>query len=56
MRRSRLPPALYSPRELHEWGTALVELLDQDGEGPDERPPALVNELFLSRLPAAAGS
>jgi 5-methylcytosine-specific restriction protein A len=47
---------LYSPRELQEWGRALVELLDQDGEAPDERPPALVNELFLSRLPGGGGT
>ena len=46
---------VYTPRELQEWGTALVELLDQDGEAPDERPPALVNELFLSRLPGGGG-
>ena len=30
----------YTPPELHHWGTALVELLDQDGEEPDDRPPA----------------
>ena len=37
----------YTPRELHEWGTALVELLDQDGEAtrrpaarPDQRAVA----------------
>ncbi len=46
---------VYTPRELQEWGTALVELLDQDGEAPDDRPPALVNELFLSRLPGGGG-
>jgi hypothetical protein len=45
----------YTPHELHEWGTALVELLDQDGAEPDDRPPALVNELFLTRLPDGAG-
>ena len=31
----------YSPTELHRWGTALVEMLDQDGEA--------------TRRPAAAG-
>ena len=46
---------VYTPHELHEWGTALVELLDQDGEQPDDRPPARVNELFLSRLPDGGG-
>jgi len=46
---------LYTPRELQESGRALVELLDQDGEAPDDRPPALVNELFLSRLPDGGG-
>ena len=45
----------YTPHELHEWGTALVELLDQDGEQPDDRPPARVNELFLTRLPDRGG-
>ena len=39
------------PARAAEWGTALVELLDQDGEQPDDRPPARVNELFLTRLP-----
>ena len=43
------------PRELHEWGKALVEALDQDGAEPDDRPPARVNELFLSRLPDGGG-
>ena len=45
----------YTPRELHEWGKALVETLDQDGTEPDDRPPARVNELFLSRLPDGGG-
>ena len=30
----------YTPTELHNWGKALVELLDQDGAEPDDRPPA----------------
>jgi 5-methylcytosine-specific restriction protein A len=46
---------VYTPRELQEWGTVLVELLDQDGEAPDDRPPVQVNELFLSRLPDGGG-
>jgi len=45
----------YTPHELYEWGRALVELLDQDGEAPDDRPPALVNELVLTRLPDGGG-
>ena len=45
----------YTPHELYEWGTALVELLDQDGEAPDDRPPVQVNELLLSRLPNGGG-
>ena len=45
----------YTPHELYEWGKALVELLDQDGEAPDDRPPALVNELLLTRLPDGGG-
>ena len=46
---------VYTPTELQQWGTALVELLDQDGEQPDDRPPARVNELFLTRLPGGGG-
>jgi 5-methylcytosine-specific restriction protein A len=45
----------YTPSELHEWGRALVALLDQDGAEPDDRPRPLVNELFLSRLPDGGG-
>lgn len=45
----------YTSTELYKWGQALVELLDQDGEEPDDRPPALVNELFVSRLPDGGG-
>ena len=47
--------ALYTPTELHNWGKALVETLDQDGAEPDDRPPLLVNELHLSRLPSGGG-
>jgi hypothetical protein len=46
---------LYTPTELQNWGTALVELLDQDGAEPDDRPPAQLNELHLSRLPSGGG-
>jgi hypothetical protein len=46
---------VYTPHELHEWGKALVNALDQDGEEPDDRPPARTNELFLTRLPDDAG-
>jgi 5-methylcytosine-specific restriction protein A len=45
----------YTPTELHNSGRALIELLDQDGAAPDDRPPAPVNELFLSRLPDGGG-
>jgi hypothetical protein len=46
---------VYTPSELHTWGTALVEALDQDGEEPDDRPAAGVNELHLTRLPSGGG-
>jgi 5-methylcytosine-specific restriction protein A len=45
----------YSPRDLRVWGSALVETLDQDGPEPDDRPPAQVNELFLTRNRDGAG-
>jgi uncharacterized protein DUF222/HNH endonuclease len=45
----------YTPSELYQWGTALVELLDQNGEAPDDRPPVPVNELLLTRLPDGGG-
>jgi len=45
----------YTPSELQAWGAALVEALDQDGEEPDDRPPAQVNELHLSRLATGGG-
>jgi 5-methylcytosine-specific restriction protein A len=47
--------ALYTPSELQAWGTALVEALDQDGAEPDDRPPAQVNELFLTRSATGGG-
>ena len=46
----------YTPSELHAWGTALVEALDQDGAEPDDRPPAQVNELFLTRTATGGGA
>jgi Domain of unknown function (DUF222)/HNH endonuclease len=45
----------YTPKELHAWGTALVEALDQDGPEPDDRPPAQVNELYMTRNPSGSG-
>ena len=45
----------YTPSELQNWGTALVEALDQDGAEPDDRPPAQVNELHLTRLARGGG-
>jgi len=39
----------YAPAQLLDWGSTLVELLDQDGPEPDDRPPAPVNELHLHR-------
>jgi 5-methylcytosine-specific restriction protein A len=32
-----------------------VEVLDQDGAEPDDRPPVQVNELHLTRLPGGGG-
>ena len=46
---------VYTPSELHDWGTRLVEALDRDGEEPDDRPPAQVNELHLTRLRSGGG-
>jgi Domain of unknown function (DUF222)/HNH endonuclease len=46
---------VYSPSELQAWGARLVDALDQDGEEPDDRPPARVNELCLTRLPSGGG-
>jgi hypothetical protein len=37
----------YTPSELLEWGTRLVDTLDQDGPEPDDRPPTVVNEVHL---------
>ncbi len=38
----------YSPSELLDWGTRLIDTLDQDGPGPEDEPDP-VNELHLSR-------
>ena len=45
----------YTPSELQNWGTALVELLDQDGEEHDDTPRPQINELHLMRLPNGGG-
>lgn len=45
----------YTPSELHTWGTALIETLDQDGAAPDDHEPAPVNELYLLRRGAGGG-
>jgi 5-methylcytosine-specific restriction protein A len=46
---------VYTPAELHVWGLELVEVLDQDGAEPDDRPPVQVSELQLTRLPGGGG-
>ena len=45
----------YTPSELLEWGSRLVETLDQDGPEPDDRPPEPVNEVQLKRFRGRAG-
>jgi hypothetical protein len=45
----------YPPSELLEWGSRLVDTLDQDGPEPDDRPPDLVNELHLQPFRGRAG-
>jgi 5-methylcytosine-specific restriction protein A len=45
----------YTPSELHTWGTALVEALDQDGEDSEDRPPGQVNELHVTRCAGGGG-
>jgi 5-methylcytosine-specific restriction protein A len=47
--------SVYTPTELHSWGTSLVEALDQDGAEPDDRPPPQVNELHLTRRNSGGG-
>lgn len=46
---------VYTPTELAAWGAALVEALDADGPEPDERGPALVNELHLTHRRGGGG-
>jgi Domain of unknown function (DUF222) len=45
----------YTPSELLEWGSRLVETLDQDGPEPDDRPPEPANEVHLHRFRGRAG-
>ncbi|MCW0211791.1 MAG: HNH endonuclease [Pseudonocardia sp.] len=43
--------AIYTPTELHTWGTQLIEILDQDGPEPsDDGPRPQVDELRISRF------
>ncbi|MEU7815671.1 DUF222 domain-containing protein [Pseudonocardia sp. NPDC049154] len=46
---------IYTPSELHTWGTQLIEILDQDGPEPDDSPPAQLNELRISRFRTRSG-
>jgi 5-methylcytosine-specific restriction protein A len=46
----------YTPSELHAWGAALVDALDQDGAEPDDAPPAPINELHLARRATGGGT
>ncbi|MGH3803505.1 MAG: DUF222 domain-containing protein, partial [Pseudonocardiaceae bacterium] len=46
----------YRPRELGVLAAQLIELLDQDGPEPDDREPAQVNELHLTRTPTHLGA
>ena len=39
----------YTPAELHAWGTQLIELLDEDGPEPDDRPEPQINEVHVVR-------
>ncbi|MFB9744465.1 DUF222 domain-containing protein [Pseudonocardia sulfidoxydans] len=47
--------AAFTPTQLHTWGMELVELLDQDGAGPEDDAPVQTNELRLSRFRARPG-
>jgi Domain of unknown function (DUF222)/HNH endonuclease len=44
-----------TPAALRTWAVELLELLDQDGAKPDDREPALVNEMFLNPNPDGPG-
>ena len=45
----------YTPTELQAWGTALVDVLDEDGPAPDEQPPPPVNELTVTAFRGKPG-
>jgi len=45
----------YAAAELLEWGSRLVDTLDQDGPEPNDRPPDPVNELRLQRFRGRSG-
>ncbi len=47
--------AEYRPGELHTWGSALLDALDQDGAPPDDESPHEVNELQLRRHRTSSG-
>ncbi|WP_433502430.1 DUF222 domain-containing protein [Pseudonocardia halophobica] len=47
--------ATYTPRELQQWGTALLDALDEDGPEPDDGPPPQINELRLTRFATKPG-
>ena len=40
----------YTPAELRSWGAQLIEAHDQDGPGPEDGPPAQVNEVRITGL------
>jgi hypothetical protein len=47
--------ATYTPRELQQWGTALLEALDADGPESDDAPAPQFNELRLTRFASKPG-
>jgi Domain of unknown function (DUF222)/HNH endonuclease len=44
-----------TPKQLRRQAVEIVELLDQDGPEPDDRPVAQVNELRITRLSGGGG-
>jgi Domain of unknown function (DUF222) len=44
-----------TPKQLRRQATEIVELLDQDGPEPDDRPQPQVNELRITRLSGGGG-
>ena len=44
-----------TPTVLRDWGSKLLNLLDQDGARPDDRDPREGNELRMTRDPAGGG-